>query len=155
MLKRRDRGAISVAQAKRRRKAHKYLALMGFLIGASSVILIAVSHEMSTSLVERADSIRLFFIFGIFLGPVSYLLYLVSQIAAFSNGIPRWNYLLCTLAVIQVSFSLFFARDILMIDKTGRYSLQTPQWALYILWSMLVFMIVFTLIVAIVSRKKV
>jgi len=42
-----------------------------------------------------------------------------------------------------------------MIDGTGRYSLQTPQWALYILWSMLVFMIVFTLIVAIVSRKKV
>lgn len=153
MLKRRDRGAISVAQAKRRRKAHNYLTLAGFLVGALSVILIAVSHEMSTSLVERADSIRLFFVFGIILGPVAYLLYLVSQIAALSNGIPRWNYLLCALAAIQVS--LFFARDILMIDATGRYSLQTPQWALYILWSMLVFMIVFTLIVAIVSRKKV
>jgi len=153
MLKRRDRGAISVAQAKRRRKAHNYLTLAGFLVGVLSVILIAVSHEMSTSLVERADSIRLFFVFGILLGPVAYLLYLVSQIAALSNGIPRWNYLLCALAAIQVS--LFFARDILMIDATGRYSLQTPQWALYILWSMLVFMIVFTLIVAIVSRKKV
>jgi len=155
MLKRRDRGAISVAQAKRRRKAHNYLTLAGFLVGALSVILIAVSHEMSTSLVERADSIRLFFVFGILLGPVAYLLYLVSQIVALSNGIPRWNYLLCALAAIQVSLSLFFARDILMIDGTGRYSLQTPQWALYILWSMLVFMIVFTLIVAIVSRKKV
>ncbi|MDI9375466.1 MAG: hypothetical protein QM447_07045 [Thermotogota bacterium] len=153
MLKRRDRGAISVAQAKRRRKAHNYLTLAGFLVGVLSVILIAVSHEMSTSLVERADSIRLFFVFGILLGPVAYLLYQVSQIAALSNGIPRWNYLLCALAAIQVS--LFFARDILMIDGTGRYSLQTPQWALYILWSMLVFMIVFTLIVAIVSRKKV
>ena len=125
------------------------------MVGVLSVILIAVSHEMSTNLVERADSIRLFFVFGILLGPVAYLLYLVSQIAALSNGIARWNYLLCALAAIQVSLSLFFARDILMIDGTGRYSLQTPQWALYILWSMLVFMIVFTLIVAIVSRKKV
>jgi len=125
------------------------------LVGVLSVILIAVSHEMSTNLVEKVDSIRLFFVFGILLGPVAYLLYLVSQIVALSNGIARWNYLLCALAAIQVSLSLFFARDILMIDGTGRYSLQTPQWALYILWSMLVFMIVFTLIVAIVSRKKV
>ncbi|HPB63632.1 MAG TPA: hypothetical protein PLD15_06710, partial [Mesotoga sp.] len=109
-MKRRDRGAISVAQAKRRRKAHNYLTLAGFLVGVLSVILIAVSHEMSTSLVERADSIRLFFVFGILLGPVAYLLYLVSQIAALSNGIPRWNYLLCALAAIQVSLSLFFAR---------------------------------------------
>ncbi len=125
------------------------------MVGVLSVILIAVSHEMSTNLVEKVDSIRLFFVFGILLGPVAYLLYLVSQIVALSNGIARWNYLLCALAAIQVSLSLFFARDILMIDGTGRYSLQTPQWALYILWSMLVFMIVFTLIVAIVSRKKV
>ncbi|HQQ57362.1 MAG TPA: hypothetical protein PKY42_12295, partial [Mesotoga sp.] len=93
-MKRRDRGAISVAQAKRRRKAHNYLTLAGFLVGVLSVILIAVSHEMSTNLVEKVDSIRLFFVFGILLGPVAYLLYLVSQIVALSNGIARWNYLL-------------------------------------------------------------
>jgi len=154
-LKKRDRGAVSVAHARRKEKTYKYLTGAGIVVGLSSVVLIIMANQMSATIVENPDSIRLVFLLGIMLAPVSFMIFISAQIAAISAGMKHWNLVLGFLCSFQSIVSLLFARDILLQDSSSRLSLQTPNWSSYILWSILVASLLLTVIVGVYSRKSV
>lgn len=72
-MKKRDRGAISVAYARRKEKAYKYFTAAGVIVGLLSIVLIVTANQMSTNIVQDADSIRPIFIAGIVFAPISFL----------------------------------------------------------------------------------
>lgn len=154
-LKKRDRGAVSVAHVRRKEKAYKHLTGAGIVVGLSSVVLIITANQMSTSIVQNPDSIRLIFLLGVLLAPVSFLIFISAQIAAIAAGAKNWNFVLRFLSSFQSIVSLIFARDILLQDSSSRLSLQTPSWSSYILWSILIASLILTVIVGVYSRKSV
>lgn len=154
-LKKRDRGAVSVAHVRRKEKAFKYLTGAGIVVGLSSTVLIIMANQMSTNIVQNPDSIRLVFLLGISLAPVSFMIFISAQIAAISAGMKNWNLVLGFLCSFQSIISLIFARDILLQDSSSRLSLQTPNWSSYILWSILLASLILTVVVGVYSRKSV
>ncbi|HNQ71461.1 MAG: hypothetical protein AB7T02_07025 [Mesotoga sp.] len=154
-LKKRDRGAISVAYARRKEKAYKYFTAAGVIVGLLSIVLIVTANQMSTNIVQDADSIRPIFIAGIVFAPISFFIYVFALITSLSAGIRNWNLVLGFLSSFQAVISLIFARDILLLDSSLKLSLQTPNWSSYILWSILVASLLLTFFVGVFSRKSV
>ena len=154
-LKKRERGAISVAYARRKEKAYKYFTTAGAIVGLLSIILIVAANQMSTDIVQNADSIRLIFVSGIVLAPISFLMYILASITSLSAGIRNLNLVLGFLCSFQSIVSLIFARDILLQDSSSKLSLQTPNWSSYILWSILIASLILTVIMGVYSRKSV
>ncbi len=154
-LKKRDRGAISVAHARRKEKAYKYFTTVGAIVGLLSIILIVAANQMSTNIVQNADSIRPIFVSGIVLAPISFLMYILASITSMSAGIRNLNLVLGFLCSFQSIVSLIFARDILLQDSSSKLSLQTPNWSSYILWSILIASLILTVIMGVYSRKSV
>lgn len=154
-MKSRDLGAISVAQVRRKKNVWKYFVAVGSVTGALSLSLIIASNRMSISLLANHDSVKSVFYTGMILLPVSVFTYHYAQTAALNAGRPGWVYLIGTLSLGQTILALLFARDILLLDNTLKLSLQTPQWSTFLLCSILLFSLTFTLLLALFSRKGV
>jgi len=154
-VSRKGSGALSVAQSIRKKNRYRFLTTAGLSTGVLSVLFIVLSNLLSKELLADSDTIKYLFYSGIALGPLSCIIYLFAQIAAIDVGRSNWHYVLGLLASLQAMISLVFARDILLIDASSRLSPQTPQWSSLVLWIMLGFSLICTLIFALFSRKKI
>ena len=154
-LKKREHGAISVVQARRREKAYMHLTSIATVVGLLSVSLIIIANQMSDSVLQNPESVRLVFVMGVALAPVSFVIYIFAHIAAIAAQRRGWNFVVGFLSSLQTIISLIFARDILLIDSSSRLSHQTPNWSSYVLWSILIASLLLTLTLGIYSRKSV
>lgn len=123
----RDKGTMSLVEARRYKRRHLYNGISAWLTGAVAIILIVTAYNRSSVLLPiNPGSIGAIFWFGILLNIFSLLFYLVATIYALRFARVKFLFLNTLFSLIQGGLLFYFSRDILLRGDSGKYELVTP-----------------------------